>query len=185
MAFGFFSGFSMLFTFTSCERDVHHFLISLTRPKSSKHHKSSSLHVWTHSNIVLFAVLWEPQGKHCWVWLFRARLIQNQKTQIVSFSICSWYLWVEQKHSETENWTFMYSTDLKIVTHFEESINVPHSWDEIRHKGLQFVVKLYRLWSIPKRNTHAINTSKNPWDIYNKSKECILSLFVLLFFCLE
>ncbi len=180
MAFGFFSGFSMLFTFTSCERDVHHFLISLTRPKSSKHHKSSSLHVWTHSNIVLFAVLWEPQGKHCWVWLFRARLIQNQKTQIVSFFIWSWYLWVEQKHSETENWTFMYSSDLKIVTHFEESINVPHSWDEIRHKGLQFVVKLYRLWSIPKRNMQLIPVKIHETSII--SQKSVFWVFVLLFF---
>ncbi len=66
----------------------------------------------------------------------------------------------------------MYSSDLKIVPHFEECINVPHSWDEIRDKGLQFVVKLYRLWSIPKIHTHVINTSKNPWDIY-KSKEFV------------
>lgn len=122
-------------------------------PKSSKHLKSSSVSVWTHSNIVLFAVFWQPQGKHCLVWLFSARLIQNQETQIVSFFIWSWYLWVEQKDLEAENGTFMSGSDVKTVTHFEESINVPHSWDEIRNKWLQFVVKLYCLWSISERNS--------------------------------
>lgn len=69
-----------------------------------------------------------------------------------------------------------------MFTHFEESINVPNSWDEIRDKGLQFVVKLYRLRSVSEGNSHSINTSKNPWDIDNSNKCASTTSTVYVFF---